>query len=127
MAKAVRNQEFRMELLFKALADQTRLRLIHLLADEEACVCDCVEVLKTNQPKISRHLAYLRRAGLVTARREGKWSHYRLVQPRDPHASKILTELREWLANNSDSSQTQHCNLRTHAKSHRQTDHARST
>ena len=89
-----------MELLFKALADQTRLRLIHLLGNEEVCVCDCVEVLKANQPKISRHLAYLRRAGLVAVRRDGKWSHYRLKVPRDPHAMKMLTELRKWLADN---------------------------
>jgi ArsR family transcriptional regulator len=87
-----------LETLFKALADRTRLRLIHLLGDEELCVCDCVEVLKTNQPKISRHLAYLRRAGLVSARRDGRWTYYRLVEPADPHAAKILHELRESLS-----------------------------
>jgi len=87
-----------LETLFKALADRTRLRLIHLLGDEELCVCDCVEVLKTNQPKISRHLAYLRRAGLVSARRDGRWTYYRLVEPADPHAAKILQELRESLS-----------------------------
>ena len=87
-----------LETLFKALADRTRLRLIHLLGDEELCVCDCVEVLKTNQPKISRHLAYLRRAGLVSARRAGRWTYYRLVEPADPHAAKILHELRESLS-----------------------------
>jgi ArsR family transcriptional regulator len=58
-----------------------------------------VEVLKTNQPKISRHLAYLRRAGVVSARREGKWIHYRIVEPRDPHAANIFREVRAWLAN----------------------------
>ncbi len=83
-----------LETFFKALADRTRLRLIQMLGDEELCVCDCVEVLKTNQPKVSRHLAYLRRAGLVSARREGKWTYYRLVEPDDPHAAKILQELR---------------------------------
>lgn len=87
-----------LEMLFKALADHTRLRLIHLLGDEELCVCSCVEVLNTNQPKISRHLAYLKRAGLVAARRDGKWTHYRLVEPTDPHAAKILHELRDSLA-----------------------------
>jgi ArsR family transcriptional regulator len=90
--------DFNIELLFKALADPTRLRLIRLLGDDEVCVCDCVKTLKTNQPKVSRHLAYLKRAGLVTARREGKWSHYRLVEPSDPCASKIFREVREWLA-----------------------------
>ena len=84
-----------LESFFKALADRTRLRLIELLADEELCVCDCVEVLKTNQPKVSRHLAYLKRAGLVSARRDGKWTYYRLVEPADPCAAKILHELRK--------------------------------
>ena len=89
-----------LEILFKALADNTRLRLIHLLGDDELCVCSCVEVLRTNQPKISRHLAYLRRAGLVAARRDGKWTHYRLTQPSDTHVARIFTELRAKLANN---------------------------
>lgn len=88
-----------LELFFRALADNTRLRLIHLLGDDELCVCSCVEVLKTNQPKISRHLAYLRRAGLVAARRDGKWTHYRLTQPSDTHVAKIFSELRARLAN----------------------------
>lgn len=88
-------------LLFKALADQTRLRLINLIGDEEICVCFFVEVLKTNQPKISRHLAYLKRAGVVAARREGKWIHYRLVEPADPHAARIFREVRSWLDNDA--------------------------
>ena len=87
-------------LLFKALADQTRLRLINLIGDDEICVCFFVEVLKTNQPKVSRHLAYLKRAGVVAARREGKWMHYRLVEPPDPHAARIFREVRSWLDNN---------------------------
>ena len=88
-----------LKILFQALADNTRLRLIHLLGDDELCVCSCVEVLRTNQPKISRHLAYLRRAGLVAARRDGKWTHYRLTQPSDTHVARILSELRARLAN----------------------------
>lgn len=87
-----------LERIFKALADNTRLRLIHLLGDDELCVCSCVEVLRTNQPKISRHFAYLRRAGLVAARREGKWTHYRLTEPSDKHVARIFTELRSKLA-----------------------------
>jgi ArsR family transcriptional regulator, arsenate/arsenite/antimonite-responsive transcriptional repressor len=98
----MRNKEYSIELLFKALADRTRLRVIHLIGDDEVCVCFFVEVLKTNQPKISRHLAYLRRAGLVSARREGKWMHYRLVEPPDPHAAKIFREVRSWLENHPD-------------------------
>jgi ArsR family transcriptional regulator, arsenate/arsenite/antimonite-responsive transcriptional repressor len=94
-------KETSIALLFKALADQTRLRLINLIGDDEVCVCFFVEVLKTNQPKISRHLAYLKRAGVVAARREGKWMHYRLVEPADPHAARIFREVRSWLENNS--------------------------
>jgi ArsR family transcriptional regulator len=93
------NNEYRIEFLFKALADQTRLRLINLIGDDEVCVCFLVEVLKINQPKISRHLAYLRRAGVVSARREGKWIHYRLVEPPDPHAANIFREVRAALPN----------------------------
>src|SRR5688500_20312346 len=59
-------------LFFRALADRTQLRLLNLMRSEEVCVCFFVEVLKTHQPKISRHLAYLRRAGIVGARREGR-------------------------------------------------------
>ena len=94
----VRDRKFNIELLFKALADPTRLRLIQLLGDREVCVCSFVEALQTNQPKVSRHLAYLRRAGLVVGRRDGKWTHYRLVEPTDPQAAKIFRELRVWLA-----------------------------
>ena len=86
------------ENLFKALADRTRLRLISLIGDSEVCVCFFVSVLKTSQPKISRHLAYLRRAGIVTARRDGKWMHYRLAEPPDEHAAKIFREVRASLA-----------------------------
>ena len=93
------NKEYRIAFLFKALADQTRLRLINLIGDDEVCVCFFVEVLKINQPKISRHLAYLRRAGVVSARREGKWIHYRLVEPPEPHAANIFREVRAALPN----------------------------
>ena len=86
-----------MELLFKALADRTRLRLLNLIGEDEICVCFFVEVLGTNQPKISRHLAYLRKAGVVAGRREGKWIHYRIVEPPDGHAANIFREVRNWL------------------------------
>lgn len=82
------------ELLFKALADRTRLRLISLIGDSEVCVCFIVAILKISQPKISRHLAYLRRAGIVAARREGKWMHYSLAEPPDEHAARIFREMR---------------------------------
>jgi ArsR family transcriptional regulator len=67
------------------------------MGDEEVCVCFLVEALGINQPKISRHLAYLRRAGLVAARREGKWMHYRIAVPRDPSFAAIFKTIREWL------------------------------
>ena len=92
------SKEYSSATLFKALADRTRLRLINLMGDDEVCVCFFVEVLKTNQPKISRHLAYLKRAGVVAARRDGKWIHYRIVEPPDPHAARIFQEVRDWLA-----------------------------
>ncbi|MEA2446339.1 MAG: ArsR family transcriptional regulator, arsenate/arsenite/antimonite-responsive transcriptional [Thermoleophilales bacterium] len=92
-------RQYSIELLFKALADRTRLRLINLMDESEVCVCFFVEVLKTNQPKISRHLAYLRRAGVVAARRDGKWIHYRIVEPADSHAANIFREVRTLLAN----------------------------
>jgi ArsR family transcriptional regulator, arsenate/arsenite/antimonite-responsive transcriptional repressor len=85
------------ELLFKALADRTRLRLLNLMRDDEVCVCFFVEVLKTPQPKISRHLAYLRRAGIVGARREGKWIHYQIIEPKDQHAAAVLRQVYAWL------------------------------
>jgi ArsR family transcriptional regulator, arsenate/arsenite/antimonite-responsive transcriptional repressor len=78
--------------IFRALADPTRLRLLNLIAGREVCVCYFVEILRLSQPKISRHLAYLRRAGVVAARREGKWMHYRLAMPRDKAAANILRE-----------------------------------
>jgi ArsR family transcriptional regulator, arsenate/arsenite/antimonite-responsive transcriptional repressor len=81
-----------LDLLFRALGDRTRLRLLNLIADREICVCYFVDILRISQPKISRHLAYLRRAGIVAARRQGRWMHYRLVAPRDAVASAILLE-----------------------------------
>src|SRR5207253_5632965 len=82
-------QIFEMETLFKALADGTRLRILGLLMTGEVCVCHIHESLKISQPKASRHLAYLRRAGLVTARREGLWVHYQLAPTTDPLVATI--------------------------------------
>lgn len=81
-----------MALFFAALADSTRLRLLHLMRDGEICVCFLQGVLKTNQPKISRHLAYLRNAGIVEARREGKWMHYSLKK-QNRELQRILDEI----------------------------------
>lgn len=78
-----------MEHVFKALADTTRLRILGLLLTGEVCVCDIHESLRIPQPKVSRHLAYLRRAGLVDTRRDGLWVHYRLASSTDPILSTI--------------------------------------
>ncbi len=71
---------------------------MNLMREQEICVCFFTEVLEISQPKISRHLAYLRNAELVTARRAGKWMYYRIVQPEDFHARQILQDTLEWLA-----------------------------
>src|SRR3954464_7606065 len=91
--------------LFNALADRTRLRLLNLMRDGEVCVCFFVEALGTNQPKISRHLAYLRQAGVVAARRDGKWMHYRIVEPPDPVAAEILRVTLRWVASDPEMQQ----------------------
>ena len=84
--------------LFKALADPTRLRLLNLLACDETCVCELTDTLRVVQPKVSRHLAHLKRAGLVEARRNGKWTHYRWAKHGDPLIRHVLTGLGEWMA-----------------------------
>lgn len=86
-----------METLFKALADATRLRILGLLLSGEVCVCDIHESLKIHQPKASRHLAYLRRSGLVETRREGLWIHYRLGTLGDPVLNAISEAVRHAL------------------------------
>ncbi len=78
-------------LFFAALADPTRLRLLNLMNGREVCVCYFVDILGQAQPKISRHLAYLRRAGIVAARRQGKWMHYRIVPPQYEGAARLLS------------------------------------
>jgi ArsR family transcriptional regulator len=80
----------RVDLMFRALSDATRLRILHMLRDGELCVCDIVAVLGVPQPKASRHLAYLRRAGLVIARKQGLWSYYRLAPARTKVHEKML-------------------------------------
>jgi ArsR family transcriptional regulator len=93
---------FEAELLFRALADRTRLRLLNLMGDDEVCVCFLVEALGMSQPKISRHLAYLRRAGIVAARREGKWMHYRLQKPTEPYAAAVLDTVRAYFQSDGE-------------------------
>jgi len=79
--------------LFKALADETRLRILALLSHGELCVCHLHEALGISQPNVSRHLAILRAAGIVEDRREGKWIHYRLLRQQDPDCERQLRTL----------------------------------
>ena len=82
------------DLTFRAFSDRTRLRILHLLLGGELCVCDIVAALELPQPKISRHLAYLRRTGLVTARKEGLWMHYELAPAASGFHMSLLSCLR---------------------------------
>jgi ArsR family transcriptional regulator len=77
----------------RALADGTRLRLLLLLRKREMCVCDLVDVLKSPQPTISRHLAHLRQAGLVTMRKQGFWTYYSLLPSRSAVHKQLLATL----------------------------------
>jgi ArsR family transcriptional regulator len=87
--------------LYAALADPIRLRLLNLMAGREVCVCHFVEIFGQSQPKISRHLATLRKAGIVAARREGKWMHYSICPPADAAAAAILDAALAALGNDS--------------------------
>jgi ArsR family transcriptional regulator len=88
MKSAAKNP--RADALFRAFADRTRLRLLNLLRGGELCVCDLVDVIGAPQPTVSRHLAYLRRCGLVRVRKEGLWSYYRLAKPFNALHDKLL-------------------------------------
>lgn len=77
--------------LFKAFADVTRLRILNLLArHRELCVCELIEILRMGQSKVSRHLAYLRKAGLVKDRKAGLWSYYSLIKPQSRLQKQLL-------------------------------------
>jgi ArsR family transcriptional regulator, arsenate/arsenite/antimonite-responsive transcriptional repressor len=93
-----RNDLITLEAAFKALGDSTRLRIAHLLDGTEVCVCHVHEALGLSQPKVSRHLAYLRRAGFVTTRREGRWIYYKLSPAAtSPLVQRILAATAETL------------------------------
>ena len=79
-----------LESVFKALADKTRLRILALLGNDEVCVCHLHDSLALPQPTVSRHLAYLRRAGLVDVRRDGVWMHYQVARSLDPVVQTVL-------------------------------------
>src|SRR5215475_5024442 len=80
----------RVDLMFRAFAERTRLRILHLLRDGEMCVADLVAVLRLEQPSVSRHLAYLRKAGLVAVRKAGLWKYYSLAAASTSFRQKLL-------------------------------------
>jgi ArsR family transcriptional regulator len=93
------NGRMEASLLFEALADDTRRRILILLLErEELCVCDLYSALELTQPKVSRHLALLREAGLVAVRRQGTWMHYRLAPDLPLWRAKILQQMADGLA-----------------------------
>lgn len=87
-----------LEKLFLGLGDKTRLRILNLIRNDEICVSHFTDILGESQPKVSRHLAYLRKAGIVTARREGTWMHYSIEWPDDAHAASLIENLLDGLA-----------------------------
>ncbi len=95
-------KKFDLELFFSALADKTRLRILNLMRDGEVCVCFFADTIETNNPKISRHLAYLKRANLVTGRRDGKWMHYQINEPEDEKANEVFAATMEMLKEDRD-------------------------
>jgi ArsR family transcriptional regulator len=81
----------RVDRMFRAFADETRLRILHLLTRrKELCVCDIIEILALPQSKVSRHLAYLRKAGLVEDRKQGLWIYYSLVKPEGGFHRRLI-------------------------------------
>ena len=92
------NPNAEIALVFRTLADPTRLRLLNLLSRGEVCVCNLADTLNVVQPKVSRHLAYLKRAGFVETRRDGKWIHYRWTGDAHPLTRVVLKALRNWMA-----------------------------
>ncbi len=91
MAKTAQSEaQDTVDLMFRAFSDRTRLRILHVLRGGELCVGDIVESLRAPQPRISRHLAYLRKANLVLVRKSGLWSHYSLAPAKTPFHRKLL-------------------------------------
>jgi ArsR family transcriptional regulator len=81
--------------MFKAFSDRTRLRILHLLLNGELCVCDIVAVTRVPQPTASRHLAYLRKAGLILGRKDGLWNYYRLAPAKTSFHRSLINCLKE--------------------------------
>jgi ArsR family transcriptional regulator len=77
--------------MFKAFADEARLRILYLLSKGEQCVCDLMDVLKMGQSKVSRHLSYLKKSGLVEPRKEGLWVYYSLTKPKSEFQKRLIS------------------------------------
>jgi ArsR family transcriptional regulator len=90
MTKGAAKTTNRVDLIFRAFSDRTRLRILHLLLGGEMCVADLVAVLRVEQPSASRHLAYLRKVGLVAVRKAGLWKYYTLAAAQTPFHQKLL-------------------------------------
>jgi ArsR family transcriptional regulator len=91
-----------MEKLFFALADKTRLRLLNIMREREVNVNAFVEITGESQPKISRHLAFLKNAGIVEIRRDGKWIYYKIAQPASLHAAHVLRDALDWMNSHNE-------------------------
>jgi DNA-binding transcriptional ArsR family regulator len=93
------NEQYQeMERLFLALGDKTRMKLVGLMRDGEVSVNHLCESLGESQPKVSRHLAYLRSMGIVNTRRDGKWIYYSLAEPESRFGSRLLQDALGWIA-----------------------------
>ena len=90
MLKGATKTTDKVDVMFRAFSDRTRLRILNMLRGGETCVCDLVEVLGAPQPKVSRHLAYLRKAGLVVARKDGMWMHYSLASAKTAFHKSLI-------------------------------------
>lgn len=86
------------ERVFSAFGDKTRLRLLTLMQPGEVSVNYLCETLKISQPKVSRHLAYLRAMGVVNTRRDGKWIYYSLAEPKSDLGSRLFRDALNWVA-----------------------------
>ncbi|MFZ0411183.1 MAG: metalloregulator ArsR/SmtB family transcription factor [Candidatus Acidiferrales bacterium] len=81
--------------MFRAFSDRTRLRILHLLVQDDMCVCDIVSIIRVPQPRASRHLAYLRKAGLIEKRKQGLWAYYKLIAPASSFHRSLIECLKE--------------------------------
>lgn len=110
MAATYLMERMETQILFDALADPMRRRILAmLLTRDERCVCHLHEALDAPQPKISRHLAVLREAGLVLARREGVWMHYRIHPELPAWAFRVLIHMKDGMDAEAPAAEAEEC------------------